>query len=90
MLCMPFGHDTLDNAQRAEDLGLARTLPQKHFTADRLASELIELLENPRYQQRSDEIGAEIRAEDGTNHACDEIEETLERPTPAEQTATAR
>jgi UDP:flavonoid glycosyltransferase YjiC (YdhE family) len=88
MLCMPFGHDTLDNAQRAQELGLARTLPQKRFTVDRLVGELTELLENPRYQQRSEQIASEIRAEDGTNYACDLIEEMLERPTPAKQTVT--
>ena len=84
MLFMPFGHDTHDNARRAIDLGVARRLPQKRFTAPQLAQELTALLDDPRYRQRTTEVGAQIRAEDGTNMACDVIEEMLDRGSPAD------
>ena len=90
MLFMPFGHDTHDNARRAVELGVARTLPQKRFTALQLARELTELLGDSRYRQRATEVSEQMRAEDGTNTACDVIEEMLERPSPADTTAKAR
>jgi len=90
MLFMPFGHDTHDTARRAGELGVARTLPQKRFTPPQLALELTELLESPRYRNRAREVAEQIRAEDGTNTACDVIEEMLERPAAAGATATAQ
>ena len=90
MLCMPFGHDTLDNARRALELGVARTLTKKRFTAPRLVGELTELFDNPRYQKRATAIAKVIRDEDGTNAACDVIEEMLERPSRARAAAMAR
>lgn len=77
LLAMPFGHDTLDNARRAEQLGVGRTLTRKRFATPNLLRELSVLLEDPVYTGRASDVGRRIRAEDGTRTACDAIEEML-------------
>jgi UDP:flavonoid glycosyltransferase YjiC (YdhE family) len=77
MLIMPFGHDTLDNAARAERMGVARTLPRKRFTPDAVARELSVLLGDGDYRTNAEHVGRAIRAEEGTAAACDVIEGRL-------------
>lgn len=76
-LVMPYSMDQPDNAARVERLGTSRTIPRKHYAAERVAKQLNELLENPNYAARAAEIGAIVRAEDGVNVACDVIEKQL-------------
>lgn len=73
-LVMPYSHDQPDNAARLERLGTSRTIPRKKYTAKRAVKELRELLGNPKYARRADEVGRIVRAEDGVKAACDAIE----------------
>lgn len=72
-LIMPYSHDQPDNAARVERLGTSRTIPRKQYLASRVAKELRELLNNPRYTARAAEIGRIVQAENGVRVACDVI-----------------
>ena len=76
-LVVPYSHDQPDNAFRVTNLGVARTLYPRRYRARRLASELRRLLDEPHYSQRAAEIGQAVRAENGTEAACDAIEAVL-------------
>jgi len=77
-LVMPYSHDQPDNAARVERLGTSRTIPRKQYTAERVAKQLRQLLENPSYAAKASEIGGIIRAENGVGVACDAIEKQLQ------------
>ena len=77
MLVVPHAHDQPDNAARASRLGIARILDSRKYTADRAAAQLRALLDDPAYRQRADDIGREVRAENGAGAACDVIERLL-------------
>lgn len=77
MLVVPFSQDQPDNAARVVRLGVARSVPRKRFSAKRAALELRFLLEDPSYALRAQEVGRQVRAEDGVSAACDAIEELL-------------
>ncbi len=74
MLVMPYAHDQPDNAGRVKRLGIARTIARQHYTPERAAAELRELLDKPAYGQRASEVGQQIRQEDGVRAACDALE----------------
>src|SRR5437899_11929132 len=57
MLVVPFAHDQPDNAARVVRLGVARDIGRKHYRAERVASELAKLLEDPGYRKRAAEVG---------------------------------
>ncbi len=76
-LIMPYSYDQPDNAARVERLGTSRTIPRKHYSAVRVARELRELLDNPKYAMKAAEIGQIIRLENGVALACDAIEQKL-------------
>jgi rhamnosyltransferase subunit B len=75
MLVVPFIHDQLDNAERAENLGVARVVNNRAYTAERAEAELTRLLSESSYSSKAAEIGQEIRKEDGVAAACDVLEE---------------
>ena len=75
MLVMPYSHDQLDNARRAQRLGVARVLPREDYTAARAADELKRLFATPAYAANAEAAGAEMRREDGLAAACDALEE---------------
>lgn len=77
MLCVPHGQDQPDNARRCVKLGVGRTLSPAKYAADRVARELTELLENPRYAVAAERVGEIVRCENGTRAACDAIEKEL-------------
>lgn len=77
-LVMPYSHDQPDNAARVERLGTSRTIPRKQYTAERVAKQLRQLLENSSYAAKASEIGGIIRAENGVGVACDAIEKQLQ------------
>jgi UDP:flavonoid glycosyltransferase YjiC (YdhE family) len=79
MAIMPYGHDQPDNAARARRLGVARVIPRRAFTPDRVAAELRRLLIDPGYGERARAIGQLLRAEDGACAAADAIEALLAR-----------
>jgi len=77
MLVLPFAHDQHDNGWRVERLGVARTIARNSYKAERVASELKELLGNPAYSRNAREIGSRVRSERGAAHAVDLILDRL-------------
>ncbi len=73
-LVMPYSHDQPDNAKRLEGLGLSRTIPRDRYSADRAASELAQLINEPTYRINAAEIGQQIRADAGLQGAVDAVE----------------
>lgn len=78
-LIVPFGQDQPDNARRCAALGVARTLPRAAFRADRVATELRALLQEPGFARRAADVGRTVREEDGVRVACDSLEHELRR-----------
>jgi rhamnosyltransferase subunit B len=72
-LIMPYCDDQPDNAARMERLGTSRTISRQEYKAARVAQELQEILENPKYATKAAEVALIIQAEDGVNLACDAI-----------------
>jgi rhamnosyltransferase subunit B len=77
MLVVPFSHDQPDNAKRAERLGVGSTIFANEYRARRVVRELETLLNDYAVIGRAAEIGKLVDAEDGTNHACDAIQDWL-------------
>jgi rhamnosyltransferase subunit B len=71
MLVMPYSYDQPDNAARVTRLGVARTIKRASYRAERVASELTELLENPAYSNAAEEVSEQVRAENGATRAVD-------------------
>lgn len=82
LLCVPWAHDQPDNAWRATQLGVARTLYPGRYTARRAAAELRTLLEDPTYAHQAKTVAAIVRAERGAELAVEEIERVLAEPPP--------
>ncbi len=80
-LIVPFAFDQADNAAHAQRLGGSRTLPRAKYFAARVAKELDILLTKPEYASTANEVGEQIRGENGVAVACDLIEEQLGRET---------
>ena len=78
MLVMPYSHDQPDNAARVTRLGIARTVARSRPTR-RTGSRAsyVELLDNPAYRHRAEEVGRRVREEDGVGTACRALEELL-------------
>ena len=64
-LVVPFSHDQPDNARRVTDLGVARTLYPRRYSARRAADRLKALLGDPAYRARLVKVAEEVRSEDG-------------------------
>ena len=73
MIVVPFAHDQHDNAARVERLGVSRTIARNNYKAERVASELKELLANQSYSRRAREVGSHVRSENGAALAVDLI-----------------
>lgn len=78
-LIMPFSHDQPDNAARCERIGVARTISREKYTAETAAKELRQLLGNLSYQANAVEASNIVKAEHGTQIACDAIEDVLRK-----------
>lgn len=74
MLVVPHAHDQSNNAAHLERLGVARVIERAHYSAQRVAFELRELLINPKYTRQATKVSREIRAEKGVEATCDLIE----------------
>jgi UDP:flavonoid glycosyltransferase YjiC (YdhE family) len=74
MLVVPFVDDQLDNAVRARNLGVARVVDTRSYTAKRAQAELTRLLSESSYSSRAADIGQAIRNEDGVGAACDALD----------------
>jgi rhamnosyltransferase subunit B len=90
MLVMPYAHDQPDNADRLVRLGIARTISRHWYTPERAAAELKELLENPAYSRRAEEVGQQVQREDGVGAACAGLESLLIASSSAGAGGTAR
>lgn len=77
-LIVPFAFDQPDNAAHAERMGTSRTLPRPKYKAARVARELRQLLEEPKYAQTANNMGKQLRAENGPAAACDLIEAVMQ------------
>jgi rhamnosyltransferase subunit B len=75
MLVMPYSHDQLDNARRAQRLGVARVLPREDYTAARAADEFKQLFADPEYADTAEACDERMRREDGLAAACNALEE---------------
>ncbi len=78
-LIMPFSHDQPDNAARCERIGVARTISREKYTAQTAAKQLRELLGDLSYKANAVEKSKIVKAEHGTELACNAIEEVLKR-----------
>ena len=76
-LAVPFANDQPDNAVRVNRLGVARVCRPKRYRSEQVARELQALLGDTPYRTRAAEVGHIVRGEDGTNAACEAIEEVL-------------
>ena len=74
MLVVPFAFDQPDNASRLRRLGLARTIPRRHYNARRAYTELAQLLNDPAYVARAALAARTLERENGVQAACDAIE----------------
>ncbi|HET9710651.1 MAG TPA: nucleotide disphospho-sugar-binding domain-containing protein, partial [Pyrinomonadaceae bacterium] len=79
MLIVPFGQDQPDNARRCVRLGVGRTLSYRRYTTPRVVQELSQLLDNPTHREQAAKVGQQVEEENGTNRACNAIEEVLRR-----------
>jgi rhamnosyltransferase subunit B len=79
MLIMPYSHDQPDNARRMRRLKVARIIQKRNFTPLRVAARLKELLENPIYFRRAQQIAVRLRSEDGVKAAVNNLESFLAR-----------
>jgi len=79
MLIVPFGQDQPDNARRCVRAGVGRTLSYRRYTTLRVVHELSQLLNDPSYGEQAARVGQQVEAENGTNRACDAIEEVARR-----------
>ena len=77
MLVVPFAFDQPDNAGRAVELGVARSVLIQRYNAVRAERELERLLHDPAFAQKAAAVGEKIRAEDGVGAACRELEKLL-------------
>ena len=76
-LIMPYSHDQPDNAARCERIGAARVISREKYNGDTAANELRLLLGDESYKLNAVETGKIVRAEHGTQMACDAIEAVL-------------
>jgi UDP:flavonoid glycosyltransferase YjiC (YdhE family) len=73
-LIVPVAFDQPDNARRALQLGVARSIPFGKTSAGTLARELGRLLAEPEFDARARTIGEDIAREDGASAACSALE----------------
>ena len=76
-LIVPVAFDQPDNAHRAAALGIARTIPFRKVTADRLVEELEPLLTQMDYLEKARAIAGDLATVDGAQHAADALIECL-------------
>jgi UDP:flavonoid glycosyltransferase YjiC (YdhE family) len=77
MLAVPYAHDQPDNAWRAAQLGITKTIYPRRYRGATVAGALRELLSNPSYADAAARVASEVRSESGAIGACDAIERTF-------------
>jgi UDP:flavonoid glycosyltransferase YjiC (YdhE family) len=76
-LIMPYSHDQPDNAIRCRRAGVAEVIDRDNYTAETAARKLKKLLNDKNYQSNAAEAARIVKAERGTETACDAIESVL-------------
>jgi len=76
-LVVPFGFDQFDNAERLRRAGLAEVLPRASYKAAGAQAKLASLLGNRGVEHKAQQVGVEVRAEQGAVNAAAAIEKTL-------------
>ncbi len=77
MLIMPYSHDQPDNAARCRRLGVSETIDRDEYQAENVARKLRKLLSDASYKKNAIEAKSIVDSENGTQTACDAIEELL-------------
>ncbi len=77
MLIVPYGWDQPDNAARISRLGVGLALPRDRYSPSTAVAALQRLLCEAPFRTLAEEIGAQVRAEDGLAGACDAIDAAL-------------
>ncbi len=77
-LIMPYSHDQPDNAARCRRAGVAEIIDRDKYTAETAARKLERILSKTSYKSNAVEASRIVKAERGTETACDAIEKVLE------------
>ena len=77
MLIVPFGFDQFDNAERAERLGIAKSLNKSLYSVANAAPLIAQLETDPNYTQRAAAVGSAENNKLGIARACEVIELVL-------------
>jgi rhamnosyltransferase subunit B len=77
-LIMPYSHDQPDNAERCRRAGIAGIIDREKYTAENAAKKLENILNKASYKSNAVEASRIVKAEKGTETACDAIENVLE------------
>lgn len=89
MIAIPIAHDQPAIAARLTRLKLAQIIPSRGLSAEKIRAAVVTLLDDPRYRNSAQKIGAQMRSLRGAGHAADVIEAALakhERPPHPTQT----
>jgi UDP:flavonoid glycosyltransferase YjiC (YdhE family) len=73
-LIVPVAFDQPDNARRTVALGIARSVPFRHATADTMTRELAKLLAESSHAVHARAVGRDVAAEDAARTAADALE----------------
>lgn len=79
MVIMPYSHDQPDNARRMKRLGVSQTISRPNYTAARAAKVIREMLAEPSYLQRAEEISRQIDGDAALQLACDALEKAAKK-----------
>ena len=77
MIAVPQGAEQFMNADRLVELGVARRVDTADATTESLCSALVDLMTDPERIIRSKNLRSEARAEGGTRHTADLVEDML-------------
>lgn len=77
-LFMPYSHDQPDNAARCKKLGVAEIISRDNYTAENASKKLRKIFGDSSYKANAIEAAQIVKAEHGTQTACDAIEKILE------------
>ncbi|MBI1336008.1 MAG: hypothetical protein GC164_03495 [Phycisphaera sp.] len=73
-IVMPLAHDQFDNAARVKNLGVARVVPGKHYTAQTATQALRDLLGSPTVRARCSAVSALFDTRDAFARSADLLE----------------
>jgi len=76
-LVVPFAHDQPDNAARCRRLGVAEIIQRDSYNAGTAVEVMRRILSDDRYRAKARDAAEVVKAEGGTDAACDAIEAVL-------------